>query len=42
LDTEHFGVGVDANVVTASVKALLSGVNRLGLAELALVDRVAA
>lgn len=30
---ERFGVGMDTNIVTASVKALLSGVNRLGLAE---------
>ncbi len=28
---ERFGVGMDTNIVTASVKALLSGVNRLGL-----------
>ena len=28
---ERFGVGVDTNIVTASVKALLSGVNRLGV-----------
>ncbi len=27
---EHFGVGIDGNIVTASIKALLSGVNRLG------------
>lgn len=26
-----YGVGLDANIVTASIKALLSGVNRLGL-----------
>jgi 2-isopropylmalate synthase len=32
---ERFGVGMDTHIVTASVKALLSGVNRLGLAELA-------
>ncbi|MDD2880544.1 MAG: 2-isopropylmalate synthase [Rhodoferax sp.] len=30
---ERFGVGMDTNIVTASVKALLSGVNRLGLAD---------
>ncbi|MCB8748048.1 2-isopropylmalate synthase [Rhodoferax sp. U2-2l] len=29
--TERYGVGMDTNIVTASVKALLSGVNRLGL-----------
>jgi 2-isopropylmalate synthase len=27
---ERFGVGMDTNIVTASVKALVSGVNRLG------------
>ncbi len=27
---ECFGVGMDANIVTASIKALVSGVNRLG------------
>jgi 2-isopropylmalate synthase len=39
---ERFGVGMDTNIVTASVKALLSGVNRLGLAELAVVESEAA
>lgn len=29
---ERFGVGLDSNIVTASLKALISGVNRLGLA----------
>uniref|UniRef100_Q47IR3 2-isopropylmalate synthase n=1 Tax=Dechloromonas aromatica (strain RCB) TaxID=159087 RepID=Q47IR3_DECAR len=29
---ECYGVGVDSNIVTASIKALLSGVNRLGAA----------
>ena len=29
---ERFGVGMDTNIVTASIKALISGVNRLGLA----------
>jgi 2-isopropylmalate synthase len=39
---ERFGVGMDTNIVTASVKALLSGVNRLGLAEtLAVADQAA-
>jgi 2-isopropylmalate synthase len=28
--TERFGVGLDANIVTASIKAIVSGVNRLG------------
>ncbi|TXT41386.1 MAG: 2-isopropylmalate synthase, partial [Comamonadaceae bacterium] len=39
---ERFGVGMDTNIVTASVKALLSGVNRLGLSELAVVESEAA
>jgi len=40
--TERYGVGVDTNIVTASVKALLSGVNRLGLvAELELEGEAA-
>ena len=40
--SERFGVGMDTNIVTASVKALLSGVNRLGLAEVAVVESEAA
>ncbi len=28
---ERFGVGLDSNIVTASLKALVSGINRLGL-----------
>jgi len=28
---ERFGVGIDANIVTASIKALISGINRLQL-----------
>ncbi len=28
--TEQYGVGMDTNIVTASIKALLSGINRLG------------
>ncbi len=31
---ECYGVGVDGNIVTASIKALLSGVNRLGAAQI--------
>ena len=31
---ECYGVGVDSNIVTASIKALLSGVNRLGAAQM--------
>ena len=30
----RLGVGVDSNIVTASIKALLSGVNRLGAAQM--------
>ena len=40
--TERFGVGMDSNIVTASVKALLSGVNRLGLTESVVVECEAA
>ncbi|MBS1140954.1 MAG: 2-isopropylmalate synthase [Proteobacteria bacterium] len=32
--SECYGVGVDSNIVTASIKALLSGVNRLGAARM--------
>jgi len=31
-ERECYGVGMDANIVTASIKALLSGVNRLNIA----------
>ena len=31
--SERFGVGLDANIVTASIKAIVSGVNRLGVGE---------
>ena len=31
---ECYGVGVDSNIVTASIKALLSGVNRLGASQM--------
>jgi 2-isopropylmalate synthase len=31
---ECYGVGIDGNIVTASLKALVSGVNRLGIARL--------
>ena len=30
---ERFGVGMDTNIVTASIQALISGVNRLGLVQ---------
>ena len=29
---ERYGVGIDGNIVTASIKALVSGVNRMGIA----------
>jgi len=29
---EHYGVGVDENIVTASIRAMISGVNRMGIA----------
>jgi 2-isopropylmalate synthase len=28
---EVFGVGIDSNIVTASIKAIISGINRLGV-----------
>ena len=28
--TTHFGVGIDKNIVVASLKAVVSGVNRMG------------
>jgi 2-isopropylmalate synthase len=31
---ERYGVGLDANIVTASIKAILGGVNRLGVGEI--------
>jgi 2-isopropylmalate synthase len=31
---ECYGVGIDGNIVTASLKALVSGVNRLGIGRL--------
>jgi 2-isopropylmalate synthase len=30
---ERYGVGMDTNIVTASIKALVSGINRLGLGD---------
>ena len=29
-DRECYGIGMDPNIVTASIRALISGVNRLG------------
>ena len=34
-DRECYGVGMDVNIVTASIKALMSGVNRMGASGLA-------
>jgi 2-isopropylmalate synthase len=31
---ETFGVGIDSNIVTASIKAIISGINRLGAVRL--------
>ena len=30
---QRYGVGLDANIVTASIKAIVGGVNRLGVTE---------
>ena len=30
--SDLYGIGIDSNIVTASIKALISGVNRLGAA----------
>jgi len=38
---ERFGVGLDANIITASIKALVSGVNRIA-AEAAMAATMAA
>ena len=35
---ERYGVGLDTNIVTASIKALVSGVNRMGAAAFAEVE----
>ena len=29
---DFYGVGIDGNIVTASIKALVSGINRMGIA----------
>ncbi|OMG56632.1 2-isopropylmalate synthase [Azonexus hydrophilus] len=34
---ECYGAGIDGNIVTASIKALISGINRLGIGTLAVV-----
>jgi 2-isopropylmalate synthase len=31
-ERDCYGVGIDANIVTASIRALLSGINRMGIA----------
>jgi 2-isopropylmalate synthase len=30
-NSEYYGVGIDGNIITASIKALVSGVNRMGV-----------
>ena len=32
---DFYGVGIDGNIVTASIKALVSGINRMGVTRLA-------
>ena len=32
---ERYGVGIDGNIVTASLKALISGINRVGFKQIA-------
>ena len=39
---ERFGVGMDTNIVTASIQALISGVNRLGLVQAGVLETEAA
>jgi 2-isopropylmalate synthase len=39
---EHYGVGIDSNIVTASIKALISGLNRAALRQTAEEDQQAA
>lgn len=39
---ERFGVGMDTNIVTASIQALISGVNRLGLVQAGALETEAA
>ena len=29
VDHDYYGVGIDANIITASIRALISGINRL-------------
>ena len=38
---ECFGVGIDANIVTASIKAIVSGINRLGGAQAQPIEQAA-
>jgi 2-isopropylmalate synthase len=38
---ESFGVGIDANIVTASIKAIVSGINRLGGAQAQPIEQAA-
>ena len=39
---EVFGVGIDSNIVTASIKAIISGINRLGISAQAMPAEQAA
>jgi 2-isopropylmalate synthase len=39
---ERFGVGMDTNIVTASIQALISGVNRLGLVRVGALETAVA
>ena len=38
---ERYGVGMDANIVTASIRALISGVNRLGVVDRSMAAQAA-
>jgi 2-isopropylmalate synthase len=39
--SDCYGVGIDANIVTASIRALVSAVNRMGAAAFAIHDKAA-
>jgi 2-isopropylmalate synthase len=41
-EAECYGVGIDSNIVTASIRALVSGVNRVGLSSCKGVQKQAA
>jgi 2-isopropylmalate synthase len=40
-ERDYYGVGIDGNIVTASIKALVSGVNRLGMTAIGAENRAA-